>query len=91
MSDLKANEQVSQVLAGLKVIENAHLTIPDGTVEVRRTMRERLLTRPWSPFKKFNTVARTKPSRQIYRVPGAFIMHPALAAEIRCINKNNIA
>ncbi len=71
-------------LHGLRIVENANLTVPGTPYQVRRTWCERLFSRPWTPLTAERTVVLRIPSRQIYALPGGLIvMHPAMAAEIR--------
>jgi len=71
-------------LYGMKIVENALLTVAGAPYEVPRTWRERLFTRPWKPLNRTRTVVPQVPSRQIYTLTGGvLVMHPAMAAEIR--------
>ena len=74
---------------GYSVIEDSKMVVPDGFKEVKRTIKDRLFSLPWRPLVKFNYVAKYKPSSQVivneqYK---QMIMHPAIAQELRNLNK----
>jgi hypothetical protein len=79
MNDFRLNE-----LRGLKIIESVYLTEPGDPIEVRRSWKERLFSRPWHPLKKTRTFIPQVPMRGAYRLGNdSVVMHPAMAAKLR--------
>lgn len=68
---------------GFDIIENPLLTVPGEPCEVKRTLKERLFTKPWQPFKATKTITPQVPSKQIFRIENKLICHPAIAAQIK--------
>ncbi len=74
----------------VRILESNHLTIT-RSVPVRRTWRERLLTRPWRPWVARRTETRVEPNPEILwvRVSTPFgliesmVAHPATVARLR--------
>jgi len=78
---------------GLRIIENVMLVKHGNPIKVEkeRTWKERLLTRPWNPFKrtKIITTVPEIPDDNIYRMADILIMHPNTAKKLReQINRN---
>lgn len=61
---------------GMRVIVDSQLVEPDGTVDVRRTWRERLFSIPWRPLEATKPVQTFRPSREVIQVNGRLLMHP---------------
>ena len=53
------------------------------TLNVRRTWRERLCSRPWRPLVAVKTITIQVPSEAVRVWNGKVLMHPALFAELR--------
>lgn len=69
---------------GTRIIESPYLTEPGEPVSVRRTWRERWLTRPWRPFRRTRLITPQVPSRQVFQLPdGTMLMHPVTRAHLR--------
>lgn len=65
------------------ILENALLTDPEDRV-VKRTIRERLWSWPWNPFRKTKVIVVQVPSRTTYLLMETnLVCHPVVAAEIR--------
>ena len=70
--------------AGFKIIESEYLTEAGTPVEVVRSWRERLFSRPWRPFQRTRTVVPQVPSRQVFRInSNTLVMHPEMARKMR--------
>jgi len=52
------------------------LVVAGATDHVKRSLKERLFSRPWQPFKKNKTVTNMVPSHKIYWEGESLIMHP---------------
>lgn len=76
-------------LHGMPLHENPLLTEQEEYT-IRRTWKQRLLTRPWRPWRA--TIVRTRrvPSKQIYALNGAFFAHPETATRIRAMLKEQV-
>ena len=64
------------LFSGQRVVLTPMLTQIISTI-VQRTWRERLLTRPWRPWKATKVVSRVEPSDTVLQVDGKLLMHPA--------------
>lgn len=72
------------LLNGQRVITSEYLTEPGEPIEVRRSWRERLFSRPWQPRKRTRTVIPQVPSRQASIMPnGTIVIHPAMLSALR--------
>lgn len=70
--------------SGMQVVTNNLLVEPDGFDIVKRTWKERIFTRPWTPLRPTKAVQRFKPSEHIYVLHGRTIVcHPYVADRIR--------
>lgn len=78
---LKAQEPT---IFGMRVIVDAHLKQDGEPYAVRRTWRERLLTRPWRPLTTTRVVTPRIPYQGFYQLGNrALLMHPAMLAKLR--------
>lgn len=71
---------------GMKVIESTWLTEAGEPIAIRRTWRERLLSRPWTPWRATKMITPQIPSKQVIQLNSdTLVMHPAqrLAAELK--------
>ncbi len=69
---------------GLRIIESVWLTEAGAPVEVHRTWRERLFTRPWKPWQTTRTVIPQVPMRGgICLGYGTIVMHPEAVRLLR--------
>ena len=76
------------MIAGMRIIENAHMVKDGEPYEVRRTWKERLFSLPWRPLLARRTVVPKVPRRAIIQLPnGALVMHPVVAEELRALVK----
>lgn len=74
----------SSTVLGAKVYENALLTKPGTPYEVKRTLKERLWSRPWQPLKATTWVTPQVPSSDIFTMPdGSLVMHPETVQLLR--------
>ena len=71
------------MLNGLRVVATPFLTEPGEPVEVRRTWKERLLTRPWRPFKATRTFVPQVPKKSAVIIGGTMLIHPVMLAVLR--------
>ena len=68
----------------VRVLENPLLVVDGDPVEVLRTWKERLFSRPWRPFKATKTVIPKVPMPPVYLTgDGTVYAHPEIAAQIR--------
>ncbi len=75
---------MAAVFAGRKVITSPWLTEPGEPVTVRRTWRERFLTRPWRPWRSVRIVVPQVPSKRAVELPdGTLVVHPAMLQRLR--------
>ena len=72
-----------------KVIEDKTLVEFDYEFVVKKSLKERLFSWPWRPFKKEITITNTKPSKLIYKKDDCLVMHPTVAKRLRNYVKNN--
>jgi len=63
-------------MLGVRVFLNEILTVPGDPARVRRTWRERLLSRPWRPLRAFKMIPTVKPDPSVYRTAQGLFMHP---------------
>lgn len=66
------------MVSGICIIEDKNCTEPR---EVKLSVKERLLSWPWRPWKSFKIVQ--VPSPVIHQFDNKFIMHPQTAANLR--------
>lgn len=69
-------------LSGFRIVESQWLTEAGPPTEVRRTWRERLLSRPWRPWKATRIVVLQVPSRQVYMMGDSMVVHPVFLREL---------
>ena len=75
---------------GMQITTDINM-VEDGTpYHVRRTWRERLLSRPWQPFRATRTVVPKVPSRQILHFGNRLVMHPAMLEEVRRVAHSQV-
>lgn len=78
------------MINGLRIIENPRMTVPGDPYAVRRTWRERLLTRPWRPWQRERWVTPMLPSKDCYVLTnGCVVMHPETAKALRATLASN--
>ena len=65
---------------GYKVVEDVHMVDVDNPIitEVKRTLKERLFTLPWRPFKKTKIVTTYPPLKSFYLMDTMLICHPVM-------------
>jgi hypothetical protein len=74
----------------LRFMENINLTINGEPYDVTRTLKQRLFSLPWHPFKKTITVIPRIPDPNVYRTNGFIFGHPETLRAIRlAIDTNN--
>ena len=79
---------ISMTFGGLRVIESEWLTQDGEPVQVRRTWRERLFSRPWRPLQATRTVIPQVPYQGAMTLGrDAVVMHPAIARQMREMNQ----
>ena len=71
-------------IRGIRIIEDPNL-VQDGKPRVvRRSLRERLFSRPWRPLQRTRTVIPKEPRIEALEIrPGVLVMHPATARALR--------
>lgn len=72
----------------MKIIEDINMT-EDFTVQVKRTIKERLFTLPFSPLKTHKKVTKKRPSKEILMYGDKVIMHPCMKSEF-LLNFNKV-
>ena len=70
-------------LNGVEVITSVWLTESGEPVQVRRSWRERLFSRPWRPLRRTRTFVPQVPSKHAYRMGDRIVMHPAMLAQLK--------
>lgn len=71
-------------LSGFRVIESEYLTEAGEPVQVRRSWRERLFSRPWRPLRQTRTVIPQVPMKGGYRLgKHTIVMHPETLRQLR--------
>ena len=72
------------MIDSIKIIEDPRMLVDGEPYEQPRTWHERLFTRPWRPLRATDTVVPKVPDPEILKSPnGTWIMHPAVAAELK--------
>lgn len=73
------------MIDGIPIYENANMVIDGEPYEVRRTWRERLLSRPWRPWRATRWVTPKIPDPRVLAGPNNrwFMAHPMVADRIR--------
>lgn len=75
---------------GFQIVETELMTLPAETLTFRRTWRERLLTFPWHPMRKWRHVTLPPAPRNDLIVShelGRIYCHPTVAAKLRELSK----
>ena len=67
---------------GLKIIEDLNMVVPGEPFEKKRTIKERLFSLPWRPFKRTKTITLMVPSREIIFWENHLVMHPVVKDEL---------
>lgn len=70
-------------LLGIRIIEDASLTIVGDPIEVERSWKERLFSLPWRPWKKVKIIIPQVPDPHIYQFEGTMVMHPTIVKQIK--------
>lgn len=68
-------------LWGTHIVTDPHLT-KTAVVEVRRTWRERLFSRPWRPWERTKFVTRQVPDDTVYFIRGRIVCHPIVRSQM---------
>jgi hypothetical protein len=63
------------------------MTEPGDPVQVRRTWKERLCSRPWAPWCATKTIVPQVPSSKVYIIGGVAHMHPQTFTTLKGIVK----
>lgn len=70
--------------ANIRIVESTSLARDGAPVEVQRTWRERLFSRPWTPWRSTKTVIPQIPMDDMINLGGGvFLMHPVTAQKLR--------
>ena len=73
-------------LSGIRIIESAYLTQDGEPITIRRTWRERLFSRPWTPQKATRVVIPQVPYEGAIEIGrNTVVMHPAIVRRLRNI------
>jgi hypothetical protein len=67
---------------GLEIIEDEKVGEP-LSIQVPRSWRERLLSRPWRPWRRTKPVTIWEPKGTVFQLGNKLIMHPADAHKLR--------
>jgi len=74
----------SFMVNGMRVFEDVSMTEDGIPYDVRKTWRERLLSWPWNPLKKFRRVVPQVPKKEAYVLSKKMmVMHPEMARQLR--------
>lgn len=66
---------------GLRLVSNASMVIPRTTI-TRRTWRERLFSRPWTPLKAITVTVTHEPYPEVFRIKDYLVGHPDTLAKL---------
>lgn len=62
---------------GINIIESRYLTEPGAPVQVKRSWRTRLFSRPWQPWRATDTFTPQIPAKAGYMLDAhTMVMHP---------------
>jgi hypothetical protein len=79
---MTATPPFSPGVFGQPVLISVNATEPGPAIKVRRSWRERCLTRPWRPWRSVRWHIPMIPT--CYQLPdGTLVMHPEYASELR--------
>ena len=68
----------------MKIITSPYLTEAGEPVEIPRTWKERLFTRPWRPLLRTRTFVPQVPMRGAFQLDdNTIVVHPAILAELK--------
>ena len=71
-------------LNGLRVIASPYLTEPGEPYQVRRSWKERLFSRPWTPLIRTRVVVPKVPMKGGYQLgDGSIVMHPQMIQQLK--------
>lgn len=70
-------------ISGFKIITNDHLMVDGEPIQIRRSWRERLFSRPWRPWAAVRTFIPKIPSPQIFEWGDTLIMHSETMRKFR--------
>jgi hypothetical protein len=82
-------EMPPSTFTGLRIVETEMLTEPGEPIDVRRTWRERLFSRPWRPLRATKLFVPQVPMKTAMRVGNTLYMHPVTARAMRQMLKEN--
>lgn len=68
---------------GKKIIKDPNLLMDGEPISVKRTIFERIFTRPWRPFNKYRIEVPRVPSTEIYYTNEYIMCHPAMIEEMK--------
>ncbi len=75
---------LSPQFAGMRILESEYLTVDGEPVQVRRSWRERLFSRPWRPLTTTRTVVPQVPNPGLMRIDArTIVLHPETARLFR--------
>jgi hypothetical protein len=75
---------INNIFSGVRIIESLSMVKSGTPYEIRRSWKERLLTRPWRPHAATRWVTPIVPSTEAMQLPnGDLVMHPEMAAKLR--------
>ncbi len=69
---------------GIRIVESIYLVEPGDPIEIRRSWRERLFSRPWTPLKTTRTLIPNVPYKGAIRIDNTtIVMHPETVRQFR--------
>lgn len=78
-----SESNLNDLLSGFRVIEDNSMVEDGEPYKVKRTLKDRLFSRPWKPLKTQRTVVPKKPKRVALTIGNTLIVHPEMAKEFR--------
>lgn len=79
----KKNSNTITALNGIRIVTDSNMVEPGAAVEIKRTWKERLFTRPWKPFKTVKTIIPLVPITKVFMHDDGWIMHPDILEELK--------
>ena len=67
----------------VEIIEDPSLVVKDGWRKEKRSLRERLFSWPWNPFRTYKSLPQFRPDTDIWMINGKYVAHPETAQMLR--------
>ena len=79
-------------MSGLRMVENPYAQVEDGKrgTYVKRSVKERLFSLPWTPLRKNKLVLIQNYKPIMYRMGDAIIFHPSMKSALENLSRNAV-